>query len=91
MQTYPYPTPDGIIDLVRKTEYDRLKWELEEQCAKLAKWQALAGQLAEVLWRCTTKGWFASDYAGEVIVALDAGKVRDALAAYESAKKGEQP
>lgn len=30
MQTYPYPTPDGIIDLVRKTEYDRLKWELEE-------------------------------------------------------------
>lgn len=24
MQTIPYPTPDGIIDLVRKTEYDAL-------------------------------------------------------------------
>ena len=31
METYPYPTPEGIIDLVRKSEYDRLKWELEEQ------------------------------------------------------------
>ncbi len=34
METYPYPTPEGIIDLVRKSEYDRLKWELEEQQAK---------------------------------------------------------
>lgn len=24
MQLYPYPTPEGIIDLVRKTEYDTL-------------------------------------------------------------------
>ncbi len=34
METYPYPTPDGIIDLVRKSECDRIKWDLEEQKAK---------------------------------------------------------
>jgi len=34
METYPYPTPNGILDLVRKSEFDRLKWELEEQQAK---------------------------------------------------------
>lgn len=34
METYPYPTPEGIIDLVRKSEYDWLKWDLEEQKAK---------------------------------------------------------
>lgn len=73
MQTYPYPTPDGIIDLVRKTEFDRLKWELEEQCAELAKWQALAGQLAERL-----NLWHNA--AGNRCNLKDA----EALAAYES-------
>jgi len=34
METYPYPTPEGIIDLVRKSEYDRIKWDLEEHKAK---------------------------------------------------------
>jgi len=36
METYPYPTPEGILDLVRKSEYDRLKWDLEEQKASHA-------------------------------------------------------
>lgn len=59
--------------------------------SELTRWQSLAGQMAEALGRCTTKSWFASDDTGEVIVALDAGKVRAALAAYESAKKGDHP
>ena len=36
MKTYPYPTPDGITQLVEEAEYNRLKWELEESKAKHA-------------------------------------------------------
>ncbi|CAB4165041.1 hypothetical protein UFOVP817_28 [uncultured Caudovirales phage] len=49
METYPYPTPEGIIDLVRKSEFDRLKWELEELRSDLTRWQALAGQMATAI------------------------------------------
>lgn len=120
MQTYPYPTPDGIIDLVRKTEFDRLKWELEETKtelknanrgaernakanwelaghvnearAKLAKWQTLAGHLAEALKDCKNRAMdksietHADDYAKGCLDEIWEWS-ESALAAYESVAK----
>lgn len=91
METYPYPSSDGIIYLVRKTEFDRLKWELEEQRAELAKWQTLAGQLAEVFKVFIEqyedrKCQFGSDYLWQKHEDVDAiNRANQALAAYESA------
>lgn len=49
LQTYPYSENGEIIELVRKSEYDRLKWELEEskELFSQARYQ-LVGFEAEV-------------------------------------------
>ena len=90
METYPYPSSEGIIDLVRKSEFDRLKWELEEQRAELTRWQALAGQLAEALKDCKNRAMdksietHADDHAKSCIDDIWEWS-ESALAAYESA------
>jgi len=91
LQTYPYPTPDGIIELVRKTEFDRLKWELDERCTELAKWQTLAGQLAEAIRAIHKPLGDETETSGNPCVGPKPSQGRAlaaALAAYESAKSG---
>ena len=143
MKTYPYHTPEGIIELVDKRELDQLlerldkseelireirddevnpqdeadKFLRDHQPSELAKMRAdnaelldrlseareshlhasardvqtiqqqavMLERLAKLLSRLKTKDWFTSGDKGEVIVALDAGEVRSALDAYESA------
>jgi len=46
---------------------------------ELAKFQAQVLALREALGKCTFKDWFDSDQTGEVVVSLDAAKVRAAL------------
>lgn len=52
---------------------------------------SLADRLAEALETCRFKDWFKAQETGQISVVLDAGKVREALAAYETHKKGKTP
>ena len=125
MKTYPYPTPDGITQLVEEAEYNRLKWELEESKAKhgadvaelnerltqqqadmldtivklraeLTSWQAMAERLATTLKDCKNRAMdksietHADDHAKGCIDDIWEW-AEQALAAYESARKGELP
>lgn len=96
MKTYPYHTPDGIIQLVEKRELDQLIIRLADareshlhasarDVQTIQRQAIMLEKFAKALGRCTFRDWFASDDTGEVIVALDAGEVRSALSAYESA------
>jgi len=108
MKTYPHATPDGIIALVEKSQYDAVVSELEqevrdntdlrqrshEKSVEIARWQSVAEMLATALDDCNTKlvGWhglYPSQVGSDDEATFQAGD--KALAAYESAKKGEQP
>lgn len=96
METYPYPTPEGIIDLVRKSEFDRLKWELDELRSDLTRYSAEREHNANMagMWQAMAEK-LATAAQGYDTTAVEYREwqhaMRDALAAYESAKKGEQP
>ena len=132
MKTYPYPTPDGITQLVEESEYNRLKWKLEESKAmhaadvselnarltqqqsdmldtivqlraEFTSWQLMAAQYSAErehnanmagMWQALAER-LAMTHKKIVNKAIWPDKMRmcsiEALAAYESAKKGEHP
>lgn len=96
MKTYPYQDGDRLLQLVEKRELDQLIERLAEareshlsasarDVQTIQRQSILLERFAKALGTCTFKDWFASDDTGEVIVSLDAGEVRSALSAYESA------
>ncbi len=107
MKTYLYATysDEGIIELVRKNEHDAVVRELNERLTKqqsnmldtivqrqleITKWQSMAESLATALKTCQD---FIED--AHIIEAQwgwePVKEAEKTLAAYESAKKGEQP
>lgn len=113
MKTYPYTTPDGIIELVRKDEHDKAlellreirddqvnaqdeadkflrdhqPSELSKLRAELTRWQSLAESLANAI----KEGGLPTGENCKLNATFHLRVMRDALAAYESAAKGEQP
>lgn len=84
MKTYPYHTPNGIIELVEKREYDKL----QAASVELTRWQALARQLAQALATC--QGFIEDAHIIEAQWDWEPIKeAKTALAAYESAKSGD--
>lgn len=69
------PTLSELADFARQFE------------TELQTMTALADRLAEALATCSVKDWFKAGDSDEVVVALNADKVRKALAAYENHKK----
>ena len=101
MKTYPYTTPDGIIDLVEKTEHDAIVSELLQRLEErtqshlaasardvqtIQRQSVLLDRLAQLVDDASEK---ADD--GDIFKTEWETQARAALAAYESAKKGEQP
>ena len=76
MKTYPYTTPEGIIELVEKSQYDELRLEL-------ARWQTLAEAVKRM-----EKLRFGEIEAAYWQSGLGLENVRALLI---SAAKGEQP
>lgn len=80
MKTYPYHTPNGIIELVEKREYDKL----QAASVELTRWQALARQLAQALATC--QGFIEDAHIIEAQWDWEPIKeAKTALSAYESA------
>ena len=69
------PTLSELADFARQLE------------TELQIMTALAEKLAEVLATCSVKDWFKTGDSDEVVVTLNADKVRKSIAAYESHKK----
>ena len=46
MKTYPYQTPDGIIELVEKQELDRMTFLAHDLASQVADFGALVDELA---------------------------------------------
>ena len=101
MKTYPYTENGEIIDLVRKDEHDAVVQELNERLTKqqadmldtiverqleITRWQSLAERLATAI---QERDYWAHTMHPAEVQTEEA--LKEALAAYESAAKGEQP
>lgn len=86
MKTYPYTTPESIIELVEKAQYDadvsQYSAEREHNAMQALMWQSVAESLA-------------SAAQGHDTTAIEyrewQHRMREALDAYESAKSGNPP
>ncbi len=100
MKTYPHQEGDGIIDLVRKDEHDAVVRELEQEVRdntelrqrlhdrtkELASWQSLTERLATAL--DDFQDYYCAGGTPPQEHRQQMDKVNVALAAYESAAKG---
>ena len=117
MKTYPHATPDGIIELVEKSQYDAVVSELEQEVrdntdlrqrsheksveitnlrADLSRYSAERehNAMQALMWQSMAER-LATAAQGYDTTAVEYREwqhaMRAALAAYESAAKGEQP
>lgn len=104
MQTIPYTTPDGIIDLVRKDDHDAVVAELIDRLreareshlhASARDVQTIQRQAVELSkWQAlaeTMAGECSTIAFGDIFDDTMRKYAKQALAAYESAKSGSLP